>query len=59
MSEQELAAVIVEDVTALEKLRAVLLPLIDRVAICDAALGRDAPRPCGLVCSSRAAAISS
>ncbi len=44
MSEQKLAAVIVEDVTALEKLRAALLPLIDRVAICDAALADEMRR---------------
>jgi len=38
MSEQELQAVIVEDVTALEKLRTTLLPLVERVAAHDPAL---------------------
>jgi uncharacterized coiled-coil protein SlyX len=32
LSEQELQAILVEDISAIERLRAALLPLIDRVA---------------------------
>jgi hypothetical protein len=44
MSEQELQAVIVDDVSAVEKLRAVLLPLVERVAAHDPALADEIHR---------------
>jgi hypothetical protein len=44
MSEQELQAVIVEDVTGVERLRAALAPLVERVAAHDPALAGEMHR---------------
>jgi hypothetical protein len=44
LSETELQAILVEDVTTLEKLRAALLPLVERVEACDPALAHEMHR---------------